>query len=314
MSSATPFQVVIVGGGIAGLSAAIALRKAGRHITVPEQSRLHSEIGATISLQPNASRILEEEWQLGDDLAIARGMVDHGFRIYNVDGTLVNTVPLLTKAMYGAERIMYHRQDLHECLKQAALSPKRTGQPVEIRVSSRVISCDCEAGIVTLQSGETVQGDLIIGADGIHSKIREQVLEKAVKTIPTGLSAYRFLVPRTKLEQKALDFCKHINPREPYTLMVMAHSCRLIMGPAREGELYSVVGLAPDEKMLEDPDSKQYWVSRGDLALMLETYKDFPECLKEPFSLATDLGLWQLRDIDPLETWVKGRTILIGDG
>jgi salicylate hydroxylase len=65
--------------------------------------------------------------------------------------------------------------------------------------------------------------------------------------------------------------------------------------------------------MNEDADSKQSWVSRGDLDLMLETYKDFPEWMKDVFKQAKDLGLWQLRDIDPLSTWTKGRVILIGD-
>lgn len=109
-----PFQIAIVGGGIAGLAAAIALRAPGRQITVLEQSRLLAEIGATISLQPNASRILQREWELEGLLERARGMIDHGFRIYNTDGQMVNSVPLAGKTEYEGDRIMYHRQDLHE--------------------------------------------------------------------------------------------------------------------------------------------------------------------------------------------------------
>ena len=109
-----PFQIAIVGGGIAGLAAAIALRAPGRQITVVEQSRLLAEIGATISLQPNASRIMQREWELKGLLERARGMVDQGFRIYNTDGHMVNSVPLVGKTEYEGDRIMYHRQDLHE--------------------------------------------------------------------------------------------------------------------------------------------------------------------------------------------------------
>lgn len=95
--------------------------------------------------------------------------------------------------------------------------------------------------------------------------------------------------------------------------MMVAHSCRLIMGPAREGSIFSIVGLVPDDRMNEDADSKQSWVSTGDVNLMLDTFKDFPEWMKDVFKQTDDLGLWQLRDIDPLTTWTKGKVILIGD-
>jgi salicylate hydroxylase len=95
--------------------------------------------------------------------------------------------------------------------------------------------------------------------------------------------------------------------------MMMAHSCRLIMGPAREGSVWSIVGLVPDDRIHEDVDSKQSWVSTGDLDRMLETFAEFPEWMKDVFKQTDDLGLWQLRDLDPLTTWTKGKVILIGD-
>jgi salicylate hydroxylase len=313
MPTASPFQIVIVGGGIAGLCAAIALRGPGRQITILEQSRLLSEIGATISLQPNASRILDKEWKLGHLLGKASGTVDNGFRIYNAEGRLVNEVPLLTRTEYGGDRIMYHRQDLHEALRLAAIDTGRPGTPAKIRTSAKVVSCDCDAGLLSLQDGERIFGDLVIGADGVHSVLRDIVVNYKVKTIPTGLSAYRLIVSTEALEDKSPHFCDNIKPSQPFTSMMMAHSCRLIMGPARHGTVYSVVGLVPDDRMNEDPDSKQSWVSRGDLEKMLETYKDFPDWVKTSFGVAEDIGLWQLRDIDPLPTWTRGRVLLIGD-
>lgn len=295
------------------LSAAIALRAPNRQITILEQSRLHAEIGATISLQPNASRILAQQWKLSaEELAIARGMIDHGFRVYNTEGTKVNEIPL-KEGKYDADRMMYHRQDLHECLKVVATSTTRPGPPATIKVSSKVISCDCDAAMVQLESGEKLQADVVIAADGIHSTMRSFVLGETISPVPTGLSAYRLIVANDILEKHAKGFCSNIDPHEPFTSMVMAHSCRLIMGTARDGTIYSMVGLVPDERMNEDPNVKQSWVSRGDLNKMLETYKDFPDWVKEPFRLANDIGLWQLRDIDPLVTWTRGRVILIGD-
>jgi salicylate hydroxylase len=310
MSTSRPVRILIVGGGIAGLAAAIALRGPNREITVLEQSRLCSEIGATISLQPNATGILQT-WGLTGLLEDASGTIDCGFRIFNTDGVLVNEIPLLAK--YGADRIVWHRQDLHSYLMKAATSTERTGPAATIRTNSRVISCDCEAGTVVLHTQETLTADLVVGADGIHSNLRTAVLGKEIKPKPTGSSCYRLMMPSQALRQHAPDFAAAIKPEEPYTSMIMAHDCRLIMGPARKGTLYSVVGLVPDERMHEDPNAAQSWVTEGDKDKMLETFKEFPAWSRAMLQEAESIGLWQLRDLDPLETWHRGRVILIGD-
>ncbi|KAF2656916.1 FAD binding domain-containing protein [Lophiostoma macrostomum CBS 122681] len=313
MASLMQFQIIIVGGGIAGLAAAIALRKDNRQITILEQSSLSTEIGATISLQPNATRILQQSWGLNNLLEESNGTVDHGFRIYNTDGNMVNEIPLRSKRQYGADRIMWHRQDLHAYLRKIATNTNGEGQPATLRTSARVSCCDCQEGKVTLEDGEVLDADLVIGADGIHSSLRTSVLGKMIKPKPTGSSAYRLMLPTALLNESAPRFAANIKPEEPYTSMVMAHSCRLIMGPARDAQLYSVVGLVPDDRMNEDPDSAQSWVTRGDPQKMLETFKDFPAWTQDVLRNAESIGLWQLRDIDPLETWHSGRVILIGD-
>lgn len=162
-----PFHIVIVGGGIAGFAAAIALRGPNRHITILEQSNLNKEIGALISFQPNASRILQSTWGL--DLRDARPLVDEGFRIYNTEGRLVNSVPLLAKTGYGGDRLLFHRRDVHDVLKRAVTSPSLgfDKRSVDIRTASRVVNCDEQQGRVTLENGNIIQGDLIIGADGM---------------------------------------------------------------------------------------------------------------------------------------------------
>lgn len=160
MSSSTPFRIIICGGGIAGMSAAIALRAPDREITILERSALASEIGATISLQPNASRILQSVWKV-DSMTEARGMVDHGFRIFNTEGVMVNSIPLLDKLEYGGQRMMYHRQDLHSCLIRAATSDSREGKPATIRTSAKVVACDYSNGSVLLENGEQLSANLM---------------------------------------------------------------------------------------------------------------------------------------------------------
>ncbi|KAL2816520.1 hypothetical protein BJX63DRAFT_430215 [Aspergillus granulosus] len=310
-------RIIIVGGGIAGLAAAIALRKDERNITILEQSPISTEIGATISLQPNASKIVEQQWGLASALKERGSMVDEAFEVYNLDGELQMRIPLSTKAKYGAERMMYHRADLHTALKERATGVEFTGRPAVLKTSSRVVGCDPAKGIVELADGEVLSADLIIGADGIKSAIRQHVLEEEVLARPTGLSAYRMMVPTEELARET-DFAKVIDPRRGCTTMVIGRDRRLIMGPARNGTIYSVVALVPDENMNEDP-AKTSWTTRGDHDKMMATFADFPLWAQKPLLLAktsaseSGLGLWQLRDLDPLPTWVRGRAILIGD-
>ncbi|RDW68888.1 uncharacterized protein DSM5745_08648 [Aspergillus mulundensis] len=307
------FRIIIVGGGIAGLAAAIALRQDNREIIILEQSPISQEIGATISLQPNASKIVEGQWGLAATLKERGAMVDEAFEVYNLDGEMQMRIPLVTKDKYGAERMMYHRADLHEALKHRATSPTFPGQAAVLRTSSRVASCDCETGTVELASGEVLSADLIIGADGIKSAVRGCVLGGEVNARPTGLSAYRMMIPADELQQQS-EFAKVINPRKGCTTMVIGQDRRLIMGPARNGTIYSIVALVPDESMNEDSRITS-WTTKGDHEKMMKTFADFPDWAQKPLQLAkgSALGLWQLRDLDPLPTWYRGRAILIGD-
>ncbi|KAL2859498.1 hypothetical protein BJX68DRAFT_261929 [Aspergillus pseudodeflectus] len=310
-------SVIIVGGGIAGLAAAIALRKDGRQITILEQSPISTEIGATISLQPNASRIVEQQWGLASALRERGSMVDEAFEVYNLDGELQMRIPLSTTEKYGAERMMYHRADLHAVLKERATGAEFPGKPAELKTSTRVVNCDPEKGTVELADGKVLSADLIVGADGIKSAIRRNILGDEIIARPTGFSAYRMMIPTDHLEREA-DFTKVIDPRKGCTTMVIGRSSRLIMGPARNGTIYSIVALVPDENMNEDA-TKTSWTTKGDHDKMMATFADFPLWAQKPLQLAktsaseSGLGLWQLRDLDPLSTWYRGRAILIGD-
>ncbi|KAF4974816.1 hypothetical protein F66182_17611, partial [Fusarium sp. NRRL 66182] len=270
------FSIIIVGGGIAGLATAIALRAPNRKITILEQSSLNREIGATISLQPNASKIVEQQWDLSKTLKDKGSMVDEGFQIYNLDGELQMRVPLSTTEKYGAERMLYYRIDLHDALKERATSKEWDGEPAEIRVSSRVTRCDCEEGVVCTQTGEKFQADLIVGADGIKSVLRDAVLDTKVPALRTGHSAYRMILSTDKLLTDCKAFCDVIDPRAPYTTMIMAHNKRMIMGPARNGSVYSIVAMVPDEDLGEDSNNTS-WTTHGDIPKLKETFFDFPE-------------------------------------
>jgi 2-polyprenyl-6-methoxyphenol hydroxylase-like FAD-dependent oxidoreductase len=177
-------------------------------------------------------------------------MVDKAFRICSVDGTEHKRVDLAAKLEYGGDRMLYHRQDLHEALKAAAIDPAGKGRPAEILVRSRVLSCDCDAGSVELQDGRVLDGfDLIIAADGVRSQLRQFVLGEEEKPVPTGQAAYRMMIKSSDVEGDD-EIRRFLDPREAVTTMVMGHKNRLIMGPARNGEVYSIVAMVPDSELL----------------------------------------------------------------
>lgn len=199
-------------------------------------------------------------------------------------------VSLATMEKYGAERMMYHRLNMHTVLKLRATGNEFEGRPAVVRTSARVMECDCDSGIVALESGEQLSADLIIGTDGIKSVVRNAVLGKEGPVSRTGLSPYRFMVPVAQLE-KEKAFTKVIDPMESRTTKVVGHDRRLIMGPARDASIFGVVALVPDENMKESSDESK-WVTRGSKAKMLESFDVSPEWAKQLLRLAEDPGLW----------------------
>lgn len=273
------------------------------------------ETGALISLQPNASKIVTK-WGLDPILQrVAEPQADKAFRMFNTEGTLVREIPLST-AMFGADRMMYHRQDLHAALREAATTTEHgwEGKPAAvIKTASEVVDCDLTEGIVRLKDGTTLRADLIIGADGIKSVIRNFVVGDERTAQPTGLSAYRMLIPSSKLPigQMPEGILRMRDPAA--TTMIVGKDKRVIMGPGRAGKLLGIVALVPDVPAPDPADDS--WTRPGSKQELLAAFADFPSWLRDIFDQAEDgeIGLWQLRDIDPLPTWTTGRAVLIGD-
>lgn len=273
------------------------------------------ETGALISLQPNASKIVTK-WGLDPILQrVAEPQADKAFCMFSTEGKLVREIPLST-SMFGADRMLYHRQDLHAALREAATTTEDgwKGKPaVVIKTAADVVDCDPNEGTVALKDGETLKAGLVIGADGIKSVIRNTVVGEESAAQPTGLSAYRMLIPAAKLpiEQIPKGILRMEDPAA--TTMIVGKDKRVIMGPGRGGKLLGIVALVPDETS-EDP-ADESWTRPGSKQELLAAFADFPAWLRAIFDQAEDdeIGLWQLRDIDPLPTWTKGRVVLIGD-
>ncbi|KAI9855206.1 MAG: hypothetical protein M1813_000501 [Trichoglossum hirsutum] len=315
-----PLNVLIVGAGIAGLSTAIALRRAGHHVEVFEQSSFADEVGAAIQLPPNAMRSLVK-WGFSRDRArlelcgaALTARADTLEPLYRGSFTHFSD-------KYGSMWYSSHRVDLHNELKLLATQEDASGISVEINLASKVVDIDPKTGTITLAGGSTRVADLVVAASGIHTTFLSQVLPPGqdITPISTGTSAFRFLIPTSDLLPN-----DEIEPfmKEPgIKIFVGQGSKRLVWYPCRGGEVQNFVGIHPDEEQRREAREIDFQASSS-REYLLETYKEFnPVLLRvmgkvtyEPLNRkAQDVKLWPLLHRPPLRTWHTGKLLFIGD-
>lgn len=165
-----------------------------------EQSSLLHEVGAAITVKPNASRVLAS-WDF--DPERSRMVVLRGMSL--IDGTNMQTlVPTYYKdcqSTWGVPMYAAHRVDLHTQLRELATQAHGPGHPCEVRVKAKVVDYDAANGSVTTADGEAMDADLVVAADGVHSSAVKHVLgeENAVEAGDTGWACMRWLVPTEEI-------------------------------------------------------------------------------------------------------------------
>ncbi|KAL6703985.1 hypothetical protein ACN47E_008923 [Coniothyrium glycines] len=303
-------DVAVIGGGIAGLAAAATLRRQGHHVTVYEQSRFLNEVGAAIHLAPNAARILKT---LGFD-PVRANAVQNSWSLNRQGDTMeVNWSRSLDYIVkdFGTPWYLFHRVDLHNELKRLAFE-EGEGIPAVLQLGSRVISADTENTRITLHDGTEIHADVILGADGVHSKTVVAVTGRETPSSPTGQAAYRFIIPVVDL-LKDSDTAWLVKDR-PITMNIFPIEDRRIASyPCRNNTLFNFVGIhpeRPDQNAIED------WNASASLESLMETYEQFHPSVKAVLRKAETLGdlkLWKLLSREPLRNWVRGNVCLIGD-
>jgi salicylate hydroxylase len=150
-------------------------------------------------------------------------------RLYQTDTHFQLSIPVDTKAEFGVEWVLCHRVDVQAELHRLATRPDGPGEPCKILLNSRVVSCDPEAGSVTLKDGTTMTADAIIGADGIRSAVRSAV-NPVFSSSPSSHSAYRFLVPMEKIKAHPdlveLGVCDSLTMIDGIDRRIIAYPCR----------------------------------------------------------------------------------------
>ena len=296
-------RVIICGAGLGGLGAAIALRRKGHEVVVLEGAAQLSEVGAGVQIPPNSSRILEG-YGIGDrirELAVRPQNI--AIKRYET-GQVLGLTPLhprLTK-VYGHPYLLIHRADYQKLLFEEAMALE-----VQFHFSTRIISLNQDRTSVVTVDGRQFEGDVVVGADGIKSKIREFVIpEEIIEPSSSSNCAYRAIVPREAMmadpDSAALMHDVNSNAWIGHRKHVMAY-------PIRHGTMYNLVMSHPGQA------AAGKWNEPGDLNKMKATYSNFDPVIKRVLEKVTDCLKWKLADLPPLTNWVSksGTVVLIGD-
>lgn len=290
-------RVLIAGGGIGGLTAALALLRAGIDVEVYEQAQELKEVGAGVQLAANGTRVLYA-LGVGEELkALSCEASGKEIRMWNSGETWkLFDLGAASIERYGFPYFTVYRPDLLEVLARAVRREKAGA----IHLGAKCVGFEQDSHVVELKfnNGAAAEGDALIGADGVHSCIR-QGLFGADRPSFTGLIAWRGIVPMERLP-------KHM--ARGVGSNWIGPGGHIVHYPLRAGTLMNFVGVQERADWLVES-----WSARGTAAELAADFRGWHEDIQAFIrSIATPYK-WALMVRPPLEQWTAGRVSLLGD-
>ena len=293
-----PLHIGIIGGGVGGMAAAIALGRHGHRITVYEQAGQFARVGADINLTPNAVRALDG---LGADIgaAVRKRGARPTFRISRDWDTGKETSRLgmsdVAEKEYGAPQITIHRADVLAALTQAHGAP-------QVSFGKRLATLrDTDSGIaLQFADGSTETVDVVIGADGIHSRVRTALFGEESPRF-TGVVSFRSVVPteRVKDVPEIEAFTKWWGPNPQSQIVTFP------LNQGRDTFVFATTG--------QDSWHEESWTSPGDVNELRSFYRDFHPDARKLLDACDETLKSALYEREPLPEWSRGHVTLLGD-
>jgi salicylate hydroxylase len=296
--------IIIAGAGIAGLSAALAIARAGRRVLLLEKAPALTEAGAGIQLSPNASRHLRR-WGVLERLR--RDALEPGAVVIRRarDGRVLLRLPLEdAEKRWGAPYLVGHRADLQRALRAAVADEPE----IEVRLGVAVagfaadqehVAVGAKHGLIRLR----FDGAALIGADGLWSEVRQRLAFSGdMPPKAAGRTAWRALVPAAQLPD---EFAA------PEVNLWLGKRAHLVHYPVRAGDCINVVAIAEDSG--QSGYSPEFWSAQRDGAILQRAFARWHGKAHALLSTGAEWRTWQLFDRAPLRSWSAGRVTLAGD-